>query len=383
MNRIILAITVLMLTVLFISAGHAAEKTVEADGESYLSKQDAVRQAQRSAVEKAVGVFVLSETEVENFRLKKDRVFSRTEGYITRFHVIKENMVRNVFKVRINAIVSLDKIKDDLVALKILLDSMERPKIMVLVEEDYQGMDKPNMGIAQTEISRLLVSRGFDLVDKDQLDEVNDLEQARQALLGNKAAARNLGLRLGAQYVILGKAVAQNAGEAYPGTGLKSIHAGMELRIIQTQTGSVLGSVTKNAVTAHISPLTGASKALKESAKKAVDEYLIDAISSSFQDFINNGAPIRLTITDVKTFRDYKLITSSIQVLEKIVSSSKEGWNKAGGTLVLGLHFKGTSEELATVLDSRKLGTKALEVVDLAPERVTCALIDNPNNPQQ
>jgi len=364
--------TVMLLILGFAAHAHAVDTSVEAEGVSNLSREDAIRQAQRLAVGQAVGVFVQSETEIENFRLKKNRVFSRTEGYITKFDVIEERKVRGIYKVKINAVVSLDKIKDDLMAMKILLESLERPKIMILLREDYRGMDNLSMDIARTELSSLLGAKGFDLVDSAQLNDANNREQVRQALAGDKAAARSLGLTLNAQYVILGKAVAQDVGEAYAGTGLKSIQASLELRILQTQTALVLGSVGKTAVTAHISPLTGATTALKKCAQKAVDEYLVATITNSFQDFLNNGLPIKLHITNVKTFREYKRIVSSVQTSDRVVSSKNEGWNKAGGILVLGLRFKGTSEELAELLDGKKLGEKTLEVEDFGPEKVEC-----------
>ncbi len=375
MSRIIPPIFFLLLTLPIVPATLAIEKAVEADGESHLSKEAAIRQAQRLAVEKAVGVFVLSETEIENFRLKKDKVFSHTEGYISHFDVIEETKIRDVYKVRISAAVLLDKIRNDLVALKILLDRMERPTILVLVEEDYQGMEKPNTEVVQTEISRMLTGRGFDLVDRSQLMAIRSFEQSRQALSGNGAVARDLGLGMGAQYVIVGKAVARNGGEAYPGTGLQTVHAEIDLRLVQTQTGSVLGSVFKSSVTAHINPQKGATAALMESTRKAVDEYLMDTISGSFQNFINNGAPIRLTIREVRDFQDYRMTVSSVQGLDKVVSSKNEGWNKEGGILVIGLQFKGTSEELATLMDGRNLGEKSFQVLDLAPEKVTCRLM--------
>jgi hypothetical protein len=126
-------------------------------------------------------------------------------------------------------------------------------------------------------------------------------------------------------------------------------------------------------VAAHISPLTGATKALKNSVQKAADEYLINAITNSFQDYLNNGAPLKLHITGIKTFQHYKKITSDIQSVESVVSSKKEGWNKTGGLLVLDLRYKGTSEELAEKLDGRTFGKNSLEVVDFAPDRVDCS----------
>ncbi|MFC1811318.1 hypothetical protein ACFL03_01350 [Thermodesulfobacteriota bacterium] len=384
MKKIITFFTVFAVVAFIPLAAVAANKTIEAQGESMSSKEDALRQAMRLAVEQAVGVFVHSETEVENFELKKDKILSRTQGYVTSYTVLKEEKVDDVIKVVIRATISLDKIKDDLLAMKILLDSMERPKVMILIKEKLLSADKAGgkiaesakdemeMRIAETEMSSLLVSKGFDLVDKAQLEAVKNLDQRRQALAGNTVAAKSLGLSLGAQYVILGKAVAQDSGEAYPGTGLRSIQASLQTKIIQTQTGLVLGSVVKSGVAAHISPLTGATKALQEAVHKAVDQYLVNAITASFQDYLNNGAPMKLQVTGVNSFRQYKQIVSGIDALDNVVSSKKEGWNKAGGLLVLDMRFKGTSEELAELLDGIQLGENSLEVVDFAPERVDC-----------
>ena len=376
MKKIITVLTVFAVVVFIPLVAVAANKTVEAQGESMSSKEDAIRQAMRMAVEQAVGVFVHSETEVENFELKKDKILSRSQGYVTRYTLLKEEKVDDVTKVAIRATVSLDKIKDDLLAMKILLDSMERPKVMILIKEQLLSAESAktemDMRIAETEMSSLLVDKGFDLVDKAQLEAVKNLDQRRQALAGNTVAAKSLGLSLGAQYVILGKAAAQDSGEAYPGTGLRSIQASLQTKVIQTQTGLVLGSVVKTGVAAHISPLTGATKALQEAVHKAVDQYLVDAITRSFQDYLNNGAPMKLHVTGVTSFGQYKQITSGIDALEKVVSSKKEGWNKAGGLLVLDMRFKGNSEELAELLDGKQLGEKSLEVVDFAPERVDC-----------
>ncbi|MCD4674962.1 MAG: hypothetical protein K8S18_03070, partial [Desulfobacula sp.] len=82
--------------------------------------------------------------------------------------------------------------------------------------------------------------------------------------------------------------------------------------------------------------------------------------------------PLKLNISGVKTFQEYKQIVTGMEEIDKVVSSKKEGWNKAGGLLVLDLRFKGTSEELAEYLDGMNLNKKSLEVIDFAPDRVDC-----------
>lgn len=371
-KKLISTFTIVLAVIACASEAMAVTKVVVTEGRSAFNREDAKRQAQRAAVEKAVGVFINSRTEVENFVIQKDKIMSRTQGYITRVTVLEEGKKNEEFYVKIEAEVSLDKIKDDLLAMRILLDNMERPKVMILVEEEYIDMTPAGMRIAEAELSSLLTSKGFDLVDKAQIEELKKRNQAKLALTGNIAAATSLGLELSAQYVVFGKALVQDIGEAYPGSGLKSIQASLQLKLIQTNTGLVLGSVVKDGVSAHISSVTGASKALRISAQKAVDEYLLDTIANSFQEYLNNGTPIKLHITGVTSFKEYSAIASNIETLERIVSSKKEGWNKVGGLVVLDLRFKGTSEELAKLLDGIQFGTKRLEVTDFSPDKVDC-----------
>jgi hypothetical protein len=373
MKTIISVATIMMLLFFLPGFAFSSEKKVITEGISVTSKADAIRQAQRAAVEEGVGVFIHSETETSNYVLQKDKILARTSGYVTSYKVLEESSKPNDFFVKIEATVSLDKIKDDLMAMKILLESMERPKLMVLVEEDYIDMTKPNMRIAETELNSQLAAKGFELVDKAQVEEVKEQNKARQALAGNVDAASSLGLMFGAQYVIIGKAVAQDVGEAIAGTGLRSVQASLQLKVIQSQSGILLGSVVKNGVAAHISPLTGATVAIKNTVGKATDGYLVDTITNSFQDYLNNGAPMKLHISGVKSFQHYKTITEEIETIKTIVSSKKEGWNKAGGLLVLDLRFKGTSEELAGQIDGRKFGKNKIEVIDFAPDRVDCS----------
>jgi len=386
MNRLLPIIAILAILISYITGAIASEEVVEVEGSSFLSREDAIRQAQRSAVELAVGVFIHSKTEVENFAIKKDRIMSRTQGYITSFTILKEEKAEGLYAVRLSATVSMDKIKDDLLAMKILLESMERPRLMILIEEEYIGMDNVGMCFAETKISSLLTAKGFDVVDKAQTEKIKSLDQGRQALAGNIAAATSLGLNFGAQYVIVGKAVVQKVEMQgviddeesryviLGKSGLKSFQASLQLKVIQTQTGLLLGSIVKNGVSVHISPLAGAGKALRISAQKAVNKYLLDTITNSFQEYLNNGAPLKLHITGVKSFQQYRLIASNIEIIDKVVSNKKEGWNKTGGLLALDLRFKGTSEELAQLLDGLKLGNHSLEVVDFAPDRVDCNL---------
>lgn len=349
-------------------------KMVEAEGMSFVSREDAIRQAQRAAVEQALGVFVHSLTEVEDYEVKKETIFSRSEGYITRFRVIKQMQADGQYIVGIRAEVSLSKIKDDLLAMKILLDGMDRPTVMVLMEEHYPGVIEAELDLAETEMIRLLKEKGFDLVDQRQVERIRSVNAAKAALANNPDAAQQLGLRMGAQYVIVGKAAVQDIGEVYAGAGIRSLQATLQARIIQTRSGGILGSTVKSAAAAHASPLTGASMAVSKVVRRACEDYLVDAVTESFQDFLNNGLPVQVYVNGVTTFQESTAVTDLFAELDRSADVKREAWSRAGGLLVLRILFKGTSESLARIIDGKSAAGRRMEVVDVEPDRLESTL---------
>ncbi len=365
-----------MVFVCFLSASFAwaENKTIVTEGMSTVSYDAAVRDAQRSAVEQGAGTFVQSETEIKNFEVQKDEIFTHTEGFIAGFEILEKSKKDDFYTVKIKSEISLDKVKDRLIAMKILLESLEKPKLMVLIDEDYSGLEIEGMRLAETEMISLLQKKGFEIVDKAQVEAANQMGQSKQALAGNENAAKALGMMFGAQYVVLGKATVHKSDVVIADTGFKTMSASLQAKIMHSQSGSILGAVVEKGKTAHISELEGAAKALQKAAEKAVDGYIADAILASFQDFLNNGLPLKVNVVGVTSFSEYKQVIRFLEEMSKVASCKKEGWNKAGGLLVLNLRYKGTSEELAEATDQKDVGGAKLSVEDFAPEKLDLSL---------
>jgi len=351
----------------------ATAESVIGKGVSEISLRDAITKAQRLTVLKTVAALTQDEAHPDRYTLQTDKMVSKPADYITKFDLLSDSRdADGRYIVTIQAVVDRKKIQKELLAIRAALEEMDLPKLMVLIEEEYKGMDNLNMEIAATELSSLLLANSFTLVDKAQLETIQMHEIDRQSLFGDIDAAASLGLAFGCQYVVVGRAVVKDGGEAFAGSSLRSIQASLQLKIIQTQTGSIIGSVVKNGIAAHINPLTGATIALQETAQKATDEYLVDTITTSFRSFIDNGAPFKLIITGVDSFGTYKAVAKGVSAVTGIISSKKESWNSTGGLLILSLKYKGTSEDLATELDEMPVKNSSLMVVDFEPDRVNC-----------
>src|SRR6056297_598543 len=111
-----------------------AQQQVQATGIGP-SKKEAETAAQRNAIEKGIGSFVDSETLTKNFMLVKDKILSRSRGYIKSFEILSsKKQTDGNWEVKISAVVAQGDLKNDLDALGILRQKMGNPRIIVMLD---------------------------------------------------------------------------------------------------------------------------------------------------------------------------------------------------------------------------------------------------------
>ena len=132
-----------------------------------LTKDAAIEQAKRDAVEIGLGAYISSETVVTATSLT-DNIYSRAQGFVKTFKVINESKGPDGnWEVTISAEVTaiLDEVMQDEAALQTLLSSMNRPRIIFLVREENL-IDNVPTDFAETKLLSLFFDKGFDVVDR-------------------------------------------------------------------------------------------------------------------------------------------------------------------------------------------------------------------------
>jgi hypothetical protein len=245
------------------------------------------------------------------------------------------------------------------------------PKLMVLVQEDCVNCPVKGMNMAENELLARLSALGYPLIDKARLEAANQQAQTRLALSGDNAAARQLGAMFGAQYVLVGKAAIQDAGEVMAGTGMRSIQTNIQLKIVSAQTGQIVGSTVQSAAAAHVSALNGAQKALAQASRAAIDGYVAPTLASVALKAAAEGGVLRLFATGVSDMSAYGALLSVLQKTPRVSEVATDRWNKQSGLVVLDVRFGGTGEDLAVAVDNTPLsGKRRIVVQDFGPEQV-------------
>lgn len=383
-----LVILVAVLLILVIGA-FAQSKEIKAKGYGTIygdnkaaARDKAIEDAQRKAVEQAMGTMISSESVTKNFQLISDRILSLSSGYIEKYRVISEKEVDGEVEVEIAAIVGMSKLNDSVQAIKNLIRRMDRPKIMVLIaeqsirEEGQQFSEKSrgevvlsstSLGVAENVLIEFFRAKGFDFVDRQAL--AGQIEIADPlTLVNDKERIKKIANLTDAQVVIFGQAQARTTGEVQ---GIYSGQANISLRALKTDTGEIIAATNAHAAVPFVDPSTANTKALSEAAKK-ISQKLMDQILSQWQSESSGLRSICLVIKGVK-YADVKKLRSWLTKYVRGVKSVHQRYVK-DGIAELDLDIQGSAQNLADELSEKKFQKKTIEVLDLLPNKVSIKL---------
>ena len=206
-----------IILVLFLATESLLSQSQTAKGVGYgLTKDAAIEQAKRDAVENGLGAYISSETVVTATSLS-DNIYSKAQGFVKKFDIFNEKKDPDGnWEITISAEVTqmLDQVMQDEAALQTLLNSMNRPRIIFLLREENL-IDNTPTDFAETKLLSMFYDKGFDVVDRQLVQALKGKPDFDQALGGNVAAAAKIAGMLGAEVIVIGTAKISSGGEFY------------------------------------------------------------------------------------------------------------------------------------------------------------------------
>lgn len=384
-RRIILSVAVVFSLLLCLQPAPAdAGEIVVAEGvaaiisgNTVIARDKAIDDALRKAVEQAVGTLVSSDTMNENYKVVHDKILARTSGYIERYKVLSEQPEGDIFRVRIQAEVGRANLTDDLRALGLLHVMVEKPKVMIIMDETI-GLTGTNIAVGQAEATMMekFISAGFNVVDSETVKANITRDKALRMLEGDNKAAAAEGLKYGAQVVITGKAFSKTAAGKLYGTNMHSIQATLQARVIKTDTAKVIASRSENAAQAHIDEMQGGSLAIKEASEKLSDELIQLIVKQWSGEVYGRSQEITVMISGLASYRHLAAIK---KFLEKGTQGVKAVHQRSftGGVAELMLDYGGKSSNIADELAGRKFTGFRLEPTNVTPSRIDVRVISS------
>lgn len=368
--------TILSLTVFLLAAIAVAQDGFIAEGTGLGANRDeALMAAKRDAIEKGIGMVLLSQSEIENFQLKRDIVVTKTIGTVSKYDIISETRNSDgLIEIKIKAQLSKTAMRQDLAAFNILIESMDKPRVMVLIDENNIGTADPANQSAESAILKFLKDPyDFDLIDKNVAMSVRSSRQKMAELAGDANAAAAIGLQNGAEVLITGSAVSRVAeGVSQNLGGMVSVQADVTLKAINCTNGRIIGSESEHAAKVHISPQTAGNQAIGKAAEKAIGK-LLDAIIKDWQNQINNGLGITVTVNQVKTFRQKNEVINTLTTMAGVSGVHERSWDATSAQLQIDVIYKGNPAGFCGRVDGYKMKNSggSLAVTGVSSQTVT------------
>ncbi|MBI5633746.1 MAG: flagellar assembly protein T N-terminal domain-containing protein [Nitrospirae bacterium] len=379
-RRLGILMGILALSVWAMVSAAMAGETITADGfaaitggNTVIARDKAIDDALRKAVEQAVGTMVSSDSMTENYKVIHDKILARTSGYVEKYKIISERPEGDLYRVRVQAEIGRADLTSDLNALGLLHVMVEKPKVMVIIDEKVGGLygttATESVGQAESTIIEKLLNAGFNVVDADTVRANITRDKALRILEGDNKAAAAEGLKYGAQVVITGKAFSKNAGGKLYGTNMQSLQATLQARVVRTDTGKVIASKSAQGVQVHIDEMQGGALAIKEASEKLTDE-LIDLIVKQWSGEVY-GRSQEITVM-INGLVSYRHLAAVKKILEKETQGVKAVHQRSftGGVAELALDYGGKSSNIADELAARKFTGFRLEPTNVTPHRI-------------
>ncbi|MFP4163379.1 MAG: hypothetical protein ACLFQB_05815 [Chitinispirillaceae bacterium] len=366
-----------ILTLFLCTAFGQSSDQVAAEGIGIgMNRNEALNAAKRDAVEKGIGTILLSETEVENFMLKRDQIITKTIGNVRKYDVISEKSTpEGGLEIKIKAWLSKSSMREDLAAFQILLESMDKPKVMVIIDENNVGNHQPTNQAAETAVMKNLKDPyGFELVDPSVAANIKASKTKMALLDGNAAEAASIGSQYGAEVILTGTAISRKAQNLNINLGgMTSVQGEVTLKAVNCTNGRIIATENARSSKVHINPMTAGNQALEKASQKACGK-LIDAIMKDWSNQLNNGVSLKISIRNVGTFKVKNAVVAALQTLGGVSKARERSWNGSSKLLQIDLTYKGNANGFGTRADGCKVGSSKLAVTGLSGSDVTLEL---------
>ena len=346
-------------------------------GDKVKAEEDAVSDALRNAVERVMGTHVNSSSLTENFMLIQDRIYTRTEGYISSYEVLSTTEDPDMITVQVRAVVKESELVGDLQAIGVLLERMNFPRMLVLIDEqifaDEGGEERVPTTIdnaaTATAFMETLQPKGFRFVDPATVAMNTERAVLTSALDGDVASAARIGQAFQAEVVVLGTTIAKRStNEMQQLANMISMQVAISIRVIRADTGEIMTTTQDQEAGVGLSPVDGAHRGIERTMNKLMPR-LEERILERWNQEVTSGTTVELHIVNGLDFmnvqRFIRLVPYYVRGAQSVVQKSF-----AVGLTILEVQFTGSAMDLATELASKEWDEFEIAITEMTANQV-------------
>ncbi|MBW2407630.1 MAG: hypothetical protein JRF17_09695 [Deltaproteobacteria bacterium] len=365
-----------------------ATKTVVIIGTGKIQKEDsasarkeAIENSLASAVESVALDLIPLESLPQTFQSFNETFYGQTGKFIHGYKVLAEFQIKDTYRVMVEANVSIASLTKRMSDAGIMSGGKSLPKILVLVSEQNLEDTSPKYWwgkktvfseiFSVSAIIETIRSKGIPVLDNTSLAQNTSIDNAYDKPDLDKEEAVNLGLRLKADIVIIGKTMIDQA-QNVVGKNIKSFKGVVTARAIRTDKREEIATITQSAVTANADETLGARKALSTAGSLA-GETLASQIMDAWQKKDEKTNIIGIVVEGTDNLANFEKFLSIIKKISGVKNLQIKEL-KANET-VISLEFKGNAKTLADALMLKSYESVEINIYEVSKNHMRVALI--------
>jgi hypothetical protein len=359
-NRIITVLYLLffLLFTTYAQGVKGDDLSVEASGKGN-NEAKALIAAKRNAIEKAVKIELKSWIEITIFENNAEKAITKSLGALKKYDILsKGKNPEGIFEISIKALVSSNSLRKNLTSLNITLESMEKPKAMVVVIENNVDIKYQSTHAAEDAIIAFLkYKHNFEIVDPTIVASIKASTEKMAILSRDEKGASSIGTEYGAEFIITGNATSTlNEEVSDKSGGHQFVQAEVKLKAINCTIGKTIASGEANEVKVHISPKIAGAEAIGTACNKILEKNIF-LILEDWNTQKIKGVPLTVTIKNVNSVRIQNVVCRTIKEMPGVVSISEPAWNEKDKLLQIEVNYKGNTNEFCTKSNGYKMIT--------------------------
>ena len=270
--------------------------TVQVKRDNYVAaREKAVHRALKNGLEVALQE-MLGDEEFEASQRDLRKILRRSSHYVKSYHFLEayDDLVNKTSEVRLEMRFFPSAVTQALAGIGVIAVPVSQNKVALLInEKSFTSAPVTSfwdiIPISETQLANNLIEAGIEVMDREKLREIISEKTVLSAIKGNLSSARKIGLKAGADIVIVGTAVSKLRGDN-PRNGLKTVQVNINVKVVSTLESSLITAKTEFSTIKHEHALQAELEAFDIASKK-----LADFLTPSFHRYREKGveAPVK------------------------------------------------------------------------------------------
>ncbi|NPU84171.1 MAG: hypothetical protein HPY65_06755 [Syntrophaceae bacterium] len=364
-------LTAVLLVILPASPGFPQNR-IRAEGSATIHKNfkdiardRAVENAQRNAVEQAVGVMISSRTEVENYTVKLDQILAEADGFINAYSIVSEKQDGKTYTVVIDADVGTGRLQERMKAIRLIVSRKAKPRLMIR----FSGGEAKD-ALAESVMSRYFMEQGFHVVDAETVKKNSDVDEMDKAE-GDRRKLSRMARGIGAEVLVAGRVETATSAFTISNIEMHSNKVTVSAKVINGDTGEVIAA---DSAAASKPGVKGDWKEITEDATGRLSRALFDGILSRWTADLVKASTFKLVISGLDSYDD---LVSFKELMSHEVKGYREAHQRSfsRGQVDLDVEVRGTIRGFADDLAALSFKSRKVKIVEITQNRIRARLV--------